>query len=96
MGKSVAPTMTVVVIGRDPGVAKCLKLVHALSLAVRDFVRIRVVVQLGEMNAVQIEDMGVVECLDEEPALEELVLKCSYAVRMRNGREFTCAAGIIT
>ncbi len=87
-------TMTLVVLGNGGEVVKCLRIVRMLSIALRNFVRIRVLLQPGNVSAIQVEDMAVVECFDEETALEKLIDICARMKRMESGVEFTCAAGI--
>ncbi len=63
-----------------------------LREAIKKFARIEIVIAPSHAKAIQVEDAGLVECVDEELALEKLIAMCAKVVKRRI--EVACAAGI--
>jgi len=88
-------TVTLVVMGSGRGLVPCIKLAAMLRRLVRRYARVRIVMHPASINAVQVEDVGIVECVDPEVALEKLISMCAQVVKGRERIELSCAAGVI-
>jgi len=89
-----SPTITLVVMGRGPRLVPCMRIAAMLKEALRGYARLRILLIPSDIEGIQVEDVGLVECLDEEEALERLIDMCArVAINMDSA--MACAAGVI-
>jgi len=86
--------LTVVLLMSDPKrIAQCMNVLYMFRRVVQDHVRLRVLIEKGGVDGIQLEDGAFIECVDYESALEKLIELT--ALRVSNTGVNGCAAASI-
>ncbi|NPA97482.1 MAG: hypothetical protein GXO32_07780 [Crenarchaeota archaeon] len=89
-----APTITLVVMGNGPRLVPCMRIAAMLRDALKGYAKLRILFMPSSIEGIQVEDAGLVECIDEEEALEKLIDMCAR-IAINMGSAMACAAGVV-